>query len=292
MRLVAGVMRLTRKLQMSTPARAQRRIHGPKGSAEPTAAIRSRHTVTHYRESNFDVHRIVPKDGRWSRSVLYLHGGAYISEIAPQHYGFISRLVDAGVRVDVPIYGLAPQHTAVQAYDLVGSVYRRLLTDADPSQITLMGDSAGAGLALGFVQQLPIPDLPLPAQVVLVSPWLDATLSNPEIAAVEERDPWLSSVGLREAARAWAGDLPLDDPRVSPIRGPLRGLPPIDIWCGTRDLFLPDVLALTRMIVDGGGQARLTQCEGAIHVYPVLPTPEGKVATREIVASIVDPSRR
>ncbi|GAA1463184.1 alpha/beta hydrolase [Williamsia maris] len=292
MRLVAGVMRLTRKRQMSTPARAQRRIHAPKGSAEPTAAIRSRHTVTQYRESGFDVHRVVPKDGRWTRSVLYLHGGAYIAEIAPQHYGFISRLVDAGIRVDVPIYGLAPHHTAVQAYDLIASVYRRLLADTDPVQITVMGDSAGAGLALGFVQQSPDLGLPLPGHVVLVSPWLDATLSNPEVVAVERRDPWLSSVGLREAARVWAGDLPLDDPRVSPIRGSTRGLPPVDIWCGTRDLFLPDVLALTRDILDGGGRARLTQCAGAIHVYPVLPTPEGRTATREIVASVVGPSRR
>ncbi len=289
MRLVAGVMRLTRKRQMSTPARAQRRIHAPKGSAEPTPAIRDRHTVTQYREHGFDVHRIVPKDGRFTRSVLYLHGGAYIAEIAPQHYGFISRLVDAGVRVDVPAYGLAPQHTAVQAYDLVESVYRRLLTDATPSEITVMGDSAGAGIALGFVQQVAALDLPQPGQVVLVSPWLDAELSNPEIAGVEKRDPWLSSVGLRAAARAWAGDLPLDDPRVSPIRGSVRGLPPVEIWCGTRDLFLPDVSALTRGIRAGGGQVRLTQCEGAIHVYPVLPTPEGKVATREIVASIADP---
>jgi acetyl esterase/lipase len=42
------------------------------------------------------------------RAVLYLHGGAYISEIAPRHWAVISRMADAGVRVEVPSDGLAP----------------------------------------------------------------------------------------------------------------------------------------------------------------------------------------
>src|SRR3712207_8545479 len=44
-------------------------------------------------------------------------------------------------------------------------------------------------------------------RLVLLSPWLDLTLSHPDLDTVP--DPWLSAVGLHEAARVWAGG---DDP--------------------------------------------------------------------------------
>jgi monoterpene epsilon-lactone hydrolase len=31
---------------------------------------------------------------------------------------------------------------------------------------------------------------------------------------------------------------------------------------------------------------QVTVCEGAVHVYPLVPAPEGRTAAREIVASI------
>jgi monoterpene epsilon-lactone hydrolase len=286
MRAVSAALRLTRKPRMATAERARKRMAAPKGPADPPAKLRKRHDVSSRQVGGFPCHTVAPRGRRAERAAVYLHGGAYISEISPQHWALISQLADAGVRVEVPSYGLAPQYTYRDAYPFLTAVYRQLLADVDASAVTLVGDSAGGGLALGFAQTLLGTDLPQPRRLVLISPWLDLTLSHPDLPAVELRDPWLSSVGLAEAARSWAGGDDPTDPRLSPGNGPLAGLAPVDVYVGTREICLPDVLRLQDRGVIEDVKLQVTVCEGAVHVYPLVPVPEGRTAAREIVASI------
>lgn len=286
MRVVALYARLRMKPRSSSVSRARRRLAAPKGSAQPPAALLRRHDVSARQVGGFVCRTVAPRGREASRAVVYLHGGAYVSEIAKQHWTLIGALADAGVRVEVPLYGLAPQHTYREAYPLVTEVYRELLSSTPASEITLAGDSAGAGLALGFAQTLPAVGLPQPRRLVLIAPWLDLTLGNPEIPAVARRDPWLSPVGLAELGRVWAdGDDPTD-PRLSPINGPLAGLAPVDVYVGTRDLCLPDVRELGRRALAEGAGVGVTVCAGAVHVYPLTPTPEGRAAATRIVEEI------
>jgi monoterpene epsilon-lactone hydrolase len=286
MRAVSVVLRLTAKPRMATVERARKRIEEPKGSSEPPAGLRSRHDVATRQVQGFPCHTVTPRDGSAARAAVYLHGGAYISGIAPQHWALISGLADAGVRVEVPHYGLAPQHTHREAYPLVAEVYRDLLTEVDASAITIAGDSAGGGLALGFAQTLAAEGLPQPRKLVLLSPWLDLTLSHPDLAALERRDPWLSIAGLVEAGECWAGGDDPTQPRLSPINGPLSGLAPMDVYVGTRELCLADVRLLEERASTAGADLDVTVCEGAVHVYPLVPAPEGKAAARAIVEEI------
>jgi acetyl esterase/lipase len=283
MRVVSTFLRLTYKPRMATVERAHKRIAEPKGSTEPPAKVRCRHEVSRRLVEGFPCFTVAPRDRMAERAAIYLHGGAYISEIAPQHWALISRLADAGVRVEVPLYGLAPQHTHRDAYPLITAVYRDLLVEVDAAAITLAGDSAGGGLALGFAQTLAAQGLPQPRQLVLLSPWLDLTLSHPDLPAVEARDPWLSSVGLVEAGKAWAGGDDPTDPRLSPLNGPLAGLAPLHVYVGTHELCFPDALALEERGDRDEVAIRVAVCEGAVHVYPLVPAPEGRTAARAIV---------
>jgi monoterpene epsilon-lactone hydrolase len=152
--------------------------------------------------------------------------------------------------------------------------------------VTIAGDSAGGGLALGLAQALPDAGLPQPERIVLLSPWLDLTLSHPDLPAVEEHDPWLSSVGLRVAGEAWAGGDDPTQPRLSPGNGQLAGLAPIDVYVGTHEIGLPDGRLLIERARDAGVLGHTEVCAGAVHVYPLTPTPEGRAATRRIVQRI------
>jgi monoterpene epsilon-lactone hydrolase len=285
MRVVAAFLRLAYKPRMATAERGRKRVAAAKGSSEPPSRLRRRHDVSTRQVAGFDCHTVAPKGEPAERAAVYLHGGAYISEIAPQHWALISKMVDAGVRVEVPIYGLAPQHTYRDAYPFVTAVYRQLLEDVDASAIVVAGDSAGGGLALGFAQTLPRAGLPQPRRLILLSPWLDLTLSNPDLPAAEEDDPWLSSAGLAEAADAWAGGDDPTDPRLSPLNGSFADLAPMDVYVGTREICLPDVLLLQDRCRAEGVKPRVTVCDGAVHVYPLVPAPEGRAATRTIVRS-------
>jgi epsilon-lactone hydrolase len=286
MKVVAGFLRLAYKPRMATADRARKRIAEPKGSKEPPIALQKRHDVTRRVVDGFLDVTVAPRGRTPARAAVYVHGGAYIGEMAAQHWALISKLADAGVRVEVPLYGLAPQHTHRDAYPFLTSVYRDLLAEFDPSAVTIAGDSAGGGLAFGLARTLPDAGLRQPRQLVLLSPWLDLTLSNPDIPAVEARDPWLSSAGLRVAGLSWAGGDDPADPRVSPLNGPLAGLPPMHVYVGTREICLPDVLVLQQRAAEQGAVADVTVCEGAVHDYPIVPVPEGRAAARRIVQSI------
>ena len=273
MPVVAGYLRLTAKPVMATTARARRRIAAAKPASPPPDRLLLRHEVRTRQVGGFTCHTVAPGN---SPAVLYLHGGAYLSPMAPQHWALVSRLAAAGLRVEVPDYGLAPQHTFREAYPFVTEVYRELAASAP---VTVMGDSAGGGLALGLAQTLLGSGLPQPRRLVLIAPWLDLTLTHPDIPAAESRDPWLSTVGLREAGLVWAGGHDPADPRLSPINGPFAGLPPIHAYIGTRDLLLPDTLLLR----ERAAECQLTVLPGAVHVYPLTPTRQGRAARAEIV---------
>ena len=283
MRVVEQFMRVAFKPRMATVERAGKRIAAPKGSNEAPGRLRRRHEVRRRLVEGFPVYTVTPRNRSSDRAAVYLHGGAYIGEIAPQHWALISRLADAGVRVEVPLYGLAPGYTHRDAYPFVTAVYRDLLADVDAASVTIAGDSSGGGLALSFAQTLAELGLPQPRLLVLLSPWLDLTISNPDVPAVEARDPWLASVGLRLAGEAWAGGDDPAQPRLSPLNGPLAGLPPLHVFVGTHEICLPDVLELGEKARAAGVETDVVVCPGAVHVYPLVPAPEGRAAARRIV---------
>jgi epsilon-lactone hydrolase len=286
MRVVAAFVRLAYKPRMATAERGRARVAVPKGPSGPPAKLRRRHDVSTRRIGEFDCHTVTPRGRRAERAAVYLHGGAYISEISPQHWALVSRMADAGVRVEVPSYGLAPQHTYRDAYPFVTAVYRDLVAEFGAGAVTVAGDSAGGGLALGLARTLDDAGLPQPRRLILIAPWLDLTISNPGVPAVEARDPRLSAAGLHPAAAAWAGGDDPTDPRLSPLHGPLTGLAPIDVYVGSRDICLPDSLLLRDRARAEGTPLRLTVCEGAVHVYPLVPAPEGRAAARAIVQDV------
>lgn len=284
MRVVGAYLRTTARPRMATAERARIRMNRPKASPRPPARTRRRHIVTEGEHDGFRVYTVTPRNREPHCTVVYLHGGAYIGEITRQHWALLSRLADGGARVVVPIYGLAPRYSYREAYPFVTAVYLRAAEE--PGPLTLMGDSSGGGLALGLAQTLR--DLGAtvrqPDRLVLISPWLDLTIGNPEVADVD--DPWLVRAGLLEAGRAWAaGDDPTD-PRTSPLNGELTGLPHIDIHAGTRDLAYPDCKLLRERALAAGGSAVLTVERGGLHVTPLLPVQEGRTSAATIARAV------
>ncbi|WNM34781.1 alpha/beta hydrolase [Streptomyces sp. Li-HN-5-11] len=278
MRVVAAYLRLARATGAFPPAQQD--------PPRPPRRLARRHRVAVRHVGAFECHTVLPRDRTTERAVLYLHGGSYVSHMSPQHWQLISRMADAAIRVEVPHYGLAPRYTHRDAYPFVTAVYRELLAGTAPDRTAIVGDSAGGGLALGLTQTLTASRLPQPGRLVLIAPWLDVTLTNPGIAALESHDPMLSRADLLAAARGWAGGDDPALPRLSPVNGPLSPLPPTDVYIGTRDLFLPDVRRLADRAAAAGTTMNVVTCEGGVHDYPLVPAPEGRAAARAIVRSV------
>jgi acetyl esterase/lipase len=89
-----------------------------------------------------------------------------------------------------------------------------------------------------------------------------------------------------EAGRAWAGGDDPTAPRLSPGGGPLEGLPPTSVFVGTREIACPDVADFAAAAAAAGVRVDLTVADGAVHVYPLVPTPEGAAGARAVVRAV------
>ena len=120
-----------------------------------------------------------------SQIVIYLHGGAYVNEIMIPHISFCDRLAKkVSGTVFAPLYPLAPNHTYDETYDILEKLYRHLLELDKP--ITIMGDSSGGGLSAAFAQYLAANDLPQPENLILISPWVDVSMSGKYVGTHEQ----------------------------------------------------------------------------------------------------------
>ncbi|MET9488007.1 alpha/beta hydrolase [Nocardia sp. NPDC006630] len=253
----------------------------------PPRRLRSDVVVSVDHSLGWPVYTIVPRGGPVRGNVVYVHGGAWVNEIAPQHWALAAEIAArVGTTVTVPIYPLVPIGTALEVVDEIAGLV--LDNRARYGEVCLAGDSAGGQIALSTAvvlrdeHQLSVP------RTVLISPAVDLSLSNPEIDVVLPNDPWLGKEGTRVFIEHWRGQLSLSDPRVSPLAADLRGLGPLTIFSGTRDIVLPDVRLLVAKARAAGVQTDYYEGTGLVHVYPLTPTPEGRAGRAVIIAALCD----
>jgi len=261
-------------------------VRAPRPDPAPPRRMAKRCRLTERKVDGVAVWDVDPDSVPASHAVLYLHGGAYTFPISTVHWSLVADVAaGTSAHVCLPLYGLAPEHTYRDAYPLIEQAFGELADRFGEDRVTIMGDSAGGGLALGLAHVLRDRGI-TPRRVIGISPWLDLTLSNPDVASAAARDPWLKRPGLLRAGELWAGGDDPTQPRLSPLRGSLAGLPPITIYIGDRDLFLPDCRDFTQLANAAQSDVRLIVEPGALHVYPLLPVTEGRRARQEILRQL------
>ena len=222
-----------------------------------------------------------------AQTVFYFPGGAYINAPNAQQTNMAARTAkETGSEVVLMAYPREPVYNCADAYEMCTAFYQRYIAEYDCGKIVFMGDSAGGGLALGLAETLRDKGAAAPEELILISPWVDLRMDNPEMALYEEHDPMLGIAGLRRMGEVWADGLPLDDARVSPICGKLAGLGRVTLTTGTWEILYPDTLALARAFEDAGVDCRLVIGENMIHCYPICPIPEAKAAQTVIWSAI------
>lgn len=121
----------------------------------------------------------------------------------------------------------------------------------------------------------------MPTGLILNSPWLDATLSNPDIDLNKHEDPMMTTERLSSAAAIYGDGHNLRDPMISPIYGDLSGLPPILIHMGTADLLLADCRKFAEKCRPAGVDCDYQEFRDTFHDFMMLPfLPEAKNARK------------
>ena len=226
------------------------------------------------------------------RLIVYFPGGSYIDQPRRVHWDFLGALAsDTGSAVVFPIYPKLPGDNAESCISALSTAYEDFLRGTNRGELIFMGDSAGGGLALSFAMHLRDNGSEhTPEKIILISPWLDVTLSNPEIPGCEKKDRTLDAEQLRHLGALWADDLSLTDPLVSPLYGNFEALGTVTLVTGTADLLYPDILALHDKLSREGVEHEFAAWEGLFHVFPLYigySIPETKEAYDHIVAAIL-----
>jgi len=262
----------------------QRVESGKRTYTEPSRRLHRKHCITKRSVNGHLVWTIAPRENACGKQIIYLHGGAYINSFASQHWEFMSKLVDAlGCTVTAPNYPHAPEYHVHDVFEFLLPLYLELASKAGGANITLMGDSSGGGISLALAQRLHEDGLPQPGRVVLLSPWLDAALSNPEIEAIDRIDPFLGVDGLKYAGAAYTRDVDPKSYLVSPVYGSFKNLAPVTVFIGTRDVFLPDCRKLRERAAAEGVTIDYREYDQMVHNWMLGPMPEAKQVLREIV---------
>jgi len=237
-------------------------------------------SVQHTTFNGMDVVQITPAHPS-GHYVVALHGGAFA--LPPTIFHWVNYTVMAyqtGATVEVPIYPLVQQGgTAGTVVPLVAGFISSQIAQHGAPNVSVTGDSSGGTLALAAVQYMVANNQPVPASLVLLAPWLDLTMTNPNIAFVN--DPYANSLLItpffgsgQVVAPLWAGNLPLNNPMLSPLYGSLQGLPPTYVYGGSLDSTTPDAVVLQQQAAIQGAPISFVLALGQAHDWIYL-TPDG-----------------
>jgi triacylglycerol lipase len=230
-------------------------------------------TVQHTTYDGMPVVQITPADPS-GHYVVAIHGGAFIFPPSIFHWiDYTLMAYQTGATIEVPIYPLLQQGgtAGVVVPEMAGFINMEV-SQHGSSNVSVIGDSAGGTLALASVEYMVNQGEPVPGSMVLLSPWLDVGLTNPNIAFVH--DPLLPVPPGQQIGKEWAGNLPENNYEVSPLYGSLKGLPPTTVYSGSMDSLAPDTVVLEQLAASQGAPFSFVLANGQIHDW-VLLTPDG-----------------
>ena len=222
-------------------------------------------------------------------TMVFYHGGGFIMEIAEPHWNFCFELVRTlRCRIIVAIYPLAPVHTYEDAYIACYDAFSYASSLSDDSKLILIGDSAGAHLAIAMAQIALNKGVRQPNLVIAISPWIDIADEVEGKDGIDPIDPMLAMSGLSKIAGIWAPYL--RNARVFPpciLHGPLEGLAPMMIFSGTREVFHPEAKAFAEKAKQAGVDVELVIGEGLWHCWAsMIEIDEGQRAIELMVERI------
>ena len=208
--------------------------------------------------------------------LLFIHGGGFVGGPHFLHWVMADRIANAKQCPLIAVnYPLAPEHPYPVALEKLQQIYLHLLHTYP--NISFIGDSAGANLALALTMKLRDEALPIPVKLMLISPCLDMRLNNPDIDALEKTDVMLNRKALQTLRLAYSGNADLTHPYLSPIFGDATRMPPILLLCGTSEIFFPDALLFVQKVTAANGEIQFYQGPDMFHdwtLFPFLPEAE------------------
>ena len=203
--------------------------------------------------------------------VLQLHGGGYIGKMKNAYRDFAvlyARMPGERAVLSVD-YRVAPEDPYPAALEDAYAAYQWLLEmGCRGSQIIVVGDSAGGGLALALCLYLKDKGEPLPKKLVLMSPWTDLAATGDSYETNFEKDPLFgNTTDSMIYSNAYYGENDPKTPYISPLYGNYEGFPPMLFQVGGSEMLLSDSARAAKKAKAAGCEVQLTIYDEMFHVF-------------------------
>ena len=175
--------------------------------------------------------------------IFHIHGGVFFLGSLKTHRAFLSQIA---ARTQMQVlhvdYPLSPEHPFPEAVEALFAVYLNLLEQGiQAKDIILSGDSCGANLAVALAVKIRQAQLEQVSGLILLSPFLDLTLTSESLRFNQNHDALLSIEALETGIDYYLPkEIDRGDPRVSPVFEDLTGLPPTLIQVGSKEILMDD----------------------------------------------------
>ncbi len=224
--------------------------------------------------------------------IIYVHGGGGVSGAPRVNASMILPVCQLTcVEAVGPDYTLVPEARFPTQIEEIDRVYKALLHDNPQMRIILFADSMGCSFALSALLKWRDEGARLPEKVVLISPAIDGEGASDTHRTLDGHDPLMRSYGGRNCRRLFSFYAPgesLKDPRISPIYGDLRNLPPVLVHAGTREILLGDSARFCEKARRAGVDTCLRLFDGMFHLFHMhWDLPEAKIAHQDIADFIL-----
>lgn len=241
---------------------ALRRAYDAFAETDPTPPIATESTIV---LKGVSCLALLPEGGSGDHVLFWCHGGGFTMGSSRSHRGLASQVAArARVGVIIPDYRLAPEHRHPAAVEDCIAAYLGVMDEGvKAAHVIVAGDSAGGALALAMLLRLRETGAPMPAGLILLSPWVDLANRGWSHTAKAGRDPVVTTQGLSARVQAYLGgpgSLPLLD-------ADMRGLPPAYIQTGEAEVLMSDSTTLAERLGAAGVPVTLEIWPEMFHVF-------------------------
>lgn len=219
------------------------------------------------------------------KKILYIHGGSYVEQANYFQIKFAMKLAKKNnLTLIFPVYPLAPVGDYKLMYKLMDKLYKKIINKSN--DILFLGDSAGGGFILSYAMYLRDTSSVQPKHIIMLSPWIDISMTNTDIYNDAKYDNMCGVDGTRYEGELWANGLNTKDPLVSPIYGNFNSLGQMTIIVGGREILTSECLRLHKLLNDQKIEHNFIMYKGQGHIFPMYPIRESKMVLKDITEII------
>lgn len=235
--------------------------------------------------------KLICKKCKTDKVLLHIHGGGFRVPLIDFYRRLAekySRLFDGATVINVD-YGTFPQHKLPsQMFDVVNVYIDLLKQGINNKNIVVIGDSAGANLAITSSLWLRDKGYPPPSHIVCFSLWGDATSSGESRIKNAYTDPFYGlskkekiedNLHILRRISSCVEDVDRTDPYISPCFANFEKFPQTTLICGTAELDESDNDRVYEKMKKAEVDVKLYKFEGLCHDFQLFSfLPESKQA--------------